>query len=197
MKKRWRKADRELLDLWSELNVILGDILKEFELRNKKGSKLDEDKKKVKSLVELLIEERNSGNTESTLSTEDLIDEIKTFVIAASDTTANYLTAMLFYMFEKPEIVKKLKNEIDSVIKSNEDITVENFKKMPYLECILSETARMFNPATNFFQREATKDTNLGGVALKKGAIIDVIYFNNSFDENNFEKPFEFIPERW
>ena len=175
----------------------MGDILKEFELRNKKGSKLDEDKKKVKSLVELLIEERNSGNTESTLSTEDLIDEIKTFVIAASDTTANYLTAMLFYMFEKPEIVKKLKNEIDSVIKSNEDITVENFKKMPYLECILSETARMFNPATNFFQREATKDTNLGGVALKKGAIIDVIYFNNSFDENNFEKPFEFIPERW
>lgn len=83
--------------------------------------------------MELLLEERNSGNTESTLSTEDLIDEIKTFVIAASDTTANYLTAMLFYMFEKPEIVKKLKNEIDSVIKSNEDITVENFKKMPYL----------------------------------------------------------------
>lgn len=40
----------------------------------------------------------------------------------------------------------------------------------------------MFNPATNFFQREATKDTNLGGVALKKGAIVDVIYFNNSFD---------------
>lgn len=70
--------------------------------------------------MELLLEERNSentesilttedetekinsGNRESTLSTEDLIDEIKTFVIAASDTTANYLTAMLFYMFEKP-----------------------------------------------------------------------------------------------
>ena len=30
----------------------------------------------------------------------------------------------------------------------------------------------MFNPATNFFQREATKDTNLGGVAMAKTAVI-------------------------
>lgn len=83
------------------------------------------------------------------------------------------------------------------MIKSDEDITPENFKKMPYLECVLSETARIFNPATNFFQREMAEDTTLGGVPLKKGLLLDIIYFNNNFNKKDFENPYEFIPERW
>ena len=61
----------------------------------------------------------------------------------------------------------------------------------------MTETARMYNPATNFFQREVTQDTTLGGVWLKKGLLLDVIYYNNGFDSKIFENPHEFIPERW
>ena len=68
---------------------------------------------------------------------------------------------------------------------------------MPYLECVLSEAARIFNPATNFFQRETSQDTTLGGVPINKGLLIDIIYFNNNFDPKTFENPHEFIPERW
>ena len=34
----------------------------------------------------------------------ELIDEISTFVIAGSDTTSNYLTAMILFVFQKPEV---------------------------------------------------------------------------------------------
>ena len=65
-------------------------------------------------------------------------DEICTFVVGGSDTTSNYLTAMILFTFEKPKVLERLKEEINSVIKSNEDITVENLKKLTYLDCVLT-----------------------------------------------------------
>ena len=54
-------------------------------------------------------------------------------MIAGSETTANFLTAMILYVFEKPHIAEKLRKEIDSVIENNSDITFENIKKMSFL----------------------------------------------------------------
>ena len=58
-------------------------------------------------------------------------------MIAGSDTTSNFLTAMLLYTFEKPKVVEKLRKEINSIIHSDEDITIENLKKLTYLECVM------------------------------------------------------------
>jgi hypothetical protein len=40
---------------------------------------------------------------------------------------------MICSVFEKPEIAEKLRAEINSVIKSDADITVANMKKLRYL----------------------------------------------------------------
>ena len=87
------------------------------------------------------------------MTDRDIIDDIKTFVIAGTDTTSNFLTAMLLYVYEKESTVKRLTEEINSVIKSDQDITAENIKKLPYLECCIAETSRMINSATGLFER--------------------------------------------
>ena len=104
---------------------------------------------------------------------------------------------MIFSIFGKPEVLKRLREEINSVIKSDKDINVENFKKLPYLECVMSETSRLFNPAANLFQRELIQDTTLGGVPIEKGVLFDSIMVNQFHDPKIFKDPFEFIPERW
>ena len=58
--------------------------------------------------------------------------------MAGSDTTSNLLTAMILFTFEKSQIVEKLRKEINSVIKTNEDITISNIKKLNYLDCIMT-----------------------------------------------------------
>lgn len=58
-------------------------------------------------------------------------------MIAGSDTTSNFLTAMILYTFEKPKVVEKLRKEMNSIIHSDEDITIENLKKLTYLECVM------------------------------------------------------------
>jgi cytochrome P450 len=42
-----------------------------------------------------------------------LIDEVKTFAIAGSDTTSNFITAMLLYIYEKPAVLNRLLSEIN------------------------------------------------------------------------------------
>jgi cytochrome P450 len=58
----------------------------------------------------LLLSEQLKGEDEDGkgINDEELIDEIKTFVIAGSETTSNFLTAMLLFTFEKPAIASRL-----------------------------------------------------------------------------------------
>ena len=54
------------------------------------------------------------------------------------------------------------------VIKSDKDITVENFKKMPYLDCVINEAMRFFSPVPGPFQQEFIEDTTIGGFLFKR-----------------------------
>jgi cytochrome P450 len=57
-----------------------------------------------------------------TIDDESLIDDIKAFAIAGSETSSNFITAMLLFVFEKPAVVARLVEEINSIVKSDEDI---------------------------------------------------------------------------
>ena len=52
----------------------------------------------------------NNSENEKAFGLDDLIDEVKTFMIAGSETTSNFITAMILYCFEKPEVIKRLRN---------------------------------------------------------------------------------------
>lgn len=79
------------------------------------------------------------------MTDEELVDDIKNFVFAGTDTASNFLVALIFLVFEHPEVAARLRKEIESIVKSNEDITIDNIKKMTYLECVFLETSRRFS----------------------------------------------------
>ena len=67
-----------------------------------------------------------------------MIDEIIAFVVGGSDSTTNYLTAIILHVFAKSSVAERLMKEINEVIQHDEDITVDNMKKMTYLNCVLT-----------------------------------------------------------
>ena len=82
-------------------NVLLSFVMnksREEEIGSEKGHK---------TIVELLLSQRKKeGNIY--ISDDEIVDQIKTFVVAGSDTTSNTLTAMLLHVFQKPEVLTKL-----------------------------------------------------------------------------------------
>ena len=55
----------------------------------------------------------------------------------------------------------------------------------------VDEIVRMATPV-HCFQRTATRDTELGGVAIAQGQRVGLFYSSANFDEDVFDRPFEF-----
>lgn len=68
-------------------------------------------------------------------------------------------------------------------------MTYENLKKIKYIDCIQEEVTRVYGPGTGVFVREATKDTQLLNVPIKKGTSISIKPMLNHYSSENFDDP--------
>ena len=60
----------------------------------------------------MLLAEQKKSKTFSegvVISDKELIDEIKTFIIAGTESTSNFIVGMIFLIFEHPKVVEKLR----------------------------------------------------------------------------------------
>jgi cytochrome P450 len=87
--------------------------------------------------------------------------------------------------------------EIEKYVGNGEDITYEEIKNIGYLDCVIHECLRIYQPANGIFIREATNDHMLGDLKIKKGTLIMISSLTNHYNDENFENASEFRPERW
>lgn len=83
------------------------------------------------------------------------------------------------------------------MIKSDEDITCDNLKNMIFLECVVHEALRLYQPANGIFLREATHDHMLADIQVLKGTIVMTSSLSNHYNPDHFPEPLQFRPERW
>ena len=70
----------------------------------------------------------------------------------------------------------------------------ENLKKMKFIDCIQEEVSRIYGPGTGLFFREATKDTQLLNIPIKKGTSLSIKPMLNHYSPHYFEDPLSFKP---
>lgn len=68
---------------------------------------------------------------------------------------------------------------------------------MKYLDCVVHEAMRYFQPANGLLFREATHDHYLADIKIKKGTLLNTSSLTNHYDAHYFPQPSEFKPERW
>lgn len=104
----------------------------------------------------------------------------------------------MYSLAKNPEKQEKLREELMKIMPDeNTPLTEENMKNLPYLRAALKETLRLYPPATVNMRRVTTDDFVLRGYQIPKG--VDIILGMVSLYTNPkyFEKPNEFIPERF
>jgi cytochrome P450 len=117
--------------------------------------------------------------------------------LAGTDTTTLFFTMIIYYIGKYPEIHRKVREEINAVIKSDEDITYENLKKLTYIDWIQYETTRMYGPVNGVFFRVAAEDNYLKDLPITKGTVVSTQPRGNHFNHKYFKDPNVFRPERW
>jgi len=121
---------------------------------------------------------------------------LKFFFFAGHETTATLLSHAFHFLVKYPEAYKKLQAEVDSVVGKSKEITLDHVDKLVYVQAIIKETLRLKGPVNALF-RQPLEDSQLGDYTIPKTVRVVLLFDALHRDKNYWEKPDEFIPERW
>ncbi|CAF1161564.1 unnamed protein product [Adineta steineri] len=158
----------------------------------------------ITSLVSALqtdeVSECLKSESEKTgLTKKELLGEVLFLFVAGFDTTVNTLSWFIYYVSKKPEIQRKIKEELKRNGITRETI-LDNFdllNECKYIDCVVKETLRIAPFGLGAF-RTVTEDTIIDGVKFRKGENI-VCAFSLIQNDPRYWKldPTQFIPERF
>ncbi|WP_128548206.1 cytochrome P450 [Larkinella soli] len=108
-------------------------------------------------LLEMLMEARDEDTGEQ-MTDKQLRDEVTTIFMAGHETTANALSWALYLLADHPEVVRKMREEIDRVLGPDGLPTVETLRELTYVMQVIQETMRLYPPAWIFSRQPLRTD---------------------------------------
>jgi cytochrome P450 len=144
-------------------------------------------------LLSMLIHAQDEGG--SRMTTQQLRDEALTLFLAGHETTASALSWSWWLLAQNPRVEEKLHAELDTVLNGRTP-TLDDLPRLTYTNHIITESMRLYPPAWAL-ARLAIKDHELGGYPVPKGTGIAAVSWLVHRDPRWYEKPEQFIPERW
>uniref|UniRef100_A0A0D3HFL5 Cytochrome P450 n=2 Tax=Oryza TaxID=4527 RepID=A0A0D3HFL5_9ORYZ len=102
-------------------------------------------------------------------------------------------------LVKNPSIQSKLYEEIKFKTGGGgrHEVSEEDVHDMPYLKAVVLEGLRKHPPAHMLLPHKAAEDMDVGGYLIPKGTIVNFMVAEMGRDEKEWEKPMEFMPERF
>ncbi|KAH6988294.1 cytochrome protein [Ilyonectria sp. MPI-CAGE-AT-0026] len=121
---------------------------------------------------------------------------------AGSDTTAITMSSTLYYLYKNPEVLAKLRREIDTMVmegRISDPITFQEAQSMPYLQAVINESFRMHPAVGTILPRVVPKGgVKLGGFDFPEGTHVGANSWVLHYDKDAFGPDADvYRPERW
>ncbi len=129
------------------------------------------------------------------LSDETIIDNIITFLFAGHDTTAHSMAFTIYELCKNPDILQKVREEIDSVLGTDKIGDWSHMGRLEYLDMVVKESLRK-HPSAGGTGRLLEEDYDFNGTILPKGSKIFCSAMSMHHNEKYYPEPEKFIPER-
>lgn len=181
-KKLPTRRNLKFLEAKKFLDETISQMIKERE--GKAEERLD--------LLSTMISARDEGHK---MNSTQIRDETMTLFLAGHETTANAISWTLYLLGLNPDKEEKVFEELKNNI-GNKKITPDDVNNLPYLKKVLTESMRIYPPAW-IIARRPLVDINLKDYDIPAKTICLMSQFLMHRDNRYYEKPEEFIPERW
>ena len=100
-------------------------------------------------------------------------------------------------LLNHPEALNKAQAEIDAAVGTSRLVTADDLSRLPYLQCIIHETFRLYPAAPLLLPHESSADCKVGGYDVPRGTMLLVNVYAIHRDPAVWEDPAEFRPERF
>ena len=177
----WRRlqASRRVLD-----EIVYGEIA--ARRRDPDPGRLD--------LLSLLITATDEDG--SSLSDEEVRDQVMTLMFAGHDTSTSTLSFLFHELAGHPEALARLQAEADAALGGETPTAAQLFGELPYLDMVVDETLRLYPPAW-IGPRRAVRGFEFAGHHVPAGAYVNYCSWASHRLPEVFPEPEAFIPERF
>lgn len=117
------------------------------------------------------------------------LDNLNNILIPGYETLSRAVTCLLLELTHRQDVLEKLMEDLKDF---HSNPTMENLQKCEYLEWTWKETLRRYPPNPNIY-RVTAEDTD----KYQRGSILTVAVEIMHHDEEVWDNPYEFRPERW
>jgi cytochrome P450 len=152
------------------------------------------EKTTATDILGMLMEARDQKSGQA-MSDRQLVNEIKTLIVAGHETTANTLSWTWYLLSQHPEVEQKLSSELAN-LRGSEFSKLEDLPKFAYTRQVIDEALRLY-PAGWLLTRRALKDDQLGDYFVPAGT---EIYLSPYFIQRHpglWVAPDRFNPDRF
>jgi cytochrome P450 len=140
-------------------------------------------------VMSLLLAARDEDG--QALPDDELVDELRTLVIAGHETTATTLAWSLWRLHRTPDALRRLRAELDAAGPDPAALAA-----LPYLSAVCDETLRL-HPIVPIMARRLARDWTLAGHTLRAGTMICPAVMLTHLDRALYPDPHTFRPERF
>uniref|UniRef100_A0A1I8NC37 Cytochrome P450 n=1 Tax=Musca domestica TaxID=7370 RepID=A0A1I8NC37_MUSDO len=147
--------------------------------------------------VDILIELKKSRDLN--LSYDKISAQLFIFFTAGFETSSTSMSYALYELAKYPDIQNKLRQDIWEVLQQhNNELSYEALMDMEYLDCVLTETLRMYPPLP-FLQRVSLNDyqTPDSEIVIEKNTEVFIPAHAIHYDPDIYPNPKLFRPERF
>ncbi|TJX12503.1 cytochrome P450, partial [Tissierella creatinini] len=116
---------------------------------------------------------------------------------AGTDTTSSTLEWAMTELLRNPDILSKVRLELEQTIGKGNPIEESDITRLPYLQAVVKETLRLHPAVPLLLPRKALADVEIAGFIVPKGAQVFVNAWAIGRDELTWENPLSFMPERF
>lgn len=142
-------------------------------------------------VLSMLLLARDEGDGTG-LTDKEVRDEVIT-LLAGHEATASALTWTWYELGRNPEVVEKLRAEVDAVL-GERAVTVADLPKLPYTLSVIEESLRL-HPPVYALAREAIDDIELGGHRFGARSTIFINTYGIHRNPTFYPDPLAFKPE--
>ncbi|MGH9470252.1 MAG: cytochrome P450 [Terriglobia bacterium] len=132
---------------------------------------------------------------EDGMSARQLRDEVMTLLLAGHETTALALAWTFVLLARNPEVETRLAAEIQNGLGGLPPLA-SDLPRLPFTARVVKESLRLYPPAYAM-ARVAMEDCTVGGYRIPRGASVVMSQWITHRDPRFFERPEEFLPDRW
>ncbi|EOA23828.1 hypothetical protein CARUB_v10017044mg [Capsella rubella] len=179
---------KEIMGVSSEFDDLLERLLVEHEERVEEHENKD--------MMDLLLEAYRDENAEYKISRKQIKSLFVEIFLGGTDTSAQTVQWILAELINKPNILERIREEIDSVVGKSRLMKETDLPNLPYLQATVKEGLRM-HPPSPLLVRTFQESCEVKGFYMPEKTMLVINVYALMRDPDTWEDPNEFKPERF